>query len=58
MNQSSAATNVPVEKITTSETTSEPRKVNKPIHKSEPSQVNKQTLRVNLSDKDSIMMFE
>ena len=37
---------------------SEPRKVNKPIHKSEPSQVNKQTLRVNLSDNDSIMMFE
>ena len=37
---------------------SEPRKVNKPIHKSEPSQVNKIIPRVNLSDNDSIMMFE
>ena len=58
MNQSSAATNVPVEKITTWEPTSEPRKVNKPIHKSEPSQVSKPIPRVNLSDNDSIMMFE
>ena len=30
----------------------------KTIFLSEPSQVNKQTLRVNLSDNDSIMMFE